>query len=61
VPASESEQMVAVIRKNGGVVWYMLAKDDGHGFRKKSNRDYYSNAVVLFLETFLLDEKLSMK
>lgn len=61
VPTSESEQMVEVIRKNGGEVWYMLAKDEGHGFRKKSNRDYYNNAVVLFLETFLLAEKTSMK
>lgn len=35
VPASESEQMVQSIRKNKGEVWYMLAKDEGHGFRKK--------------------------
>ncbi|RMF59049.1 MAG: S9 family peptidase [Calditrichaeota bacterium] len=61
VPATESEQMVAVIRKNGGQVWYMLAKDEGHGFRKKRNRDFYQNAVVLFLQTFLLGEETSMR
>ncbi|NIR50315.1 S9 family peptidase [candidate division KSB1 bacterium] len=61
VPASESEQMVEVIRENGGTVWYLLAKDEGHGFRKKSNRDYYYNAVALFLETFLLGERTSMR
>ena len=54
VPASEAEQMVAAIRDNGGDVWYLLAKDEGHGFRKKINRDYYSNTVVLFLEKYLL-------
>jgi len=54
VPASESEQIVSVIRKNGGTVWYLLAKDEGHGFRKKSNRDYFDNAVALFLEEYLL-------
>ena len=54
VPATESEQMVSAIRDNGGKVWYLLAKDEGHGFRKKSNRDYYSNAIMLFLETFLM-------
>jgi len=54
VPASESEQVVSVIRKNGGIVWYLLAKDEGHGFRKKSNRDFYSNSVALFLENYLL-------
>jgi dipeptidyl aminopeptidase/acylaminoacyl peptidase len=54
VPASESEQIVKAIRDNGGTVWYLLAKDEGHGFRKKSNRDYYTNAVALFMERFLL-------
>jgi dipeptidyl aminopeptidase/acylaminoacyl peptidase len=54
VPASEAEQIVAEIRKNDGKVWYMLAKDEGHGFRKKTNRDYYNQAAVLFLETYLL-------
>lgn len=53
VPASESEQMVATIRSNGGEVWYLLAKDEGHGFRKKANRDYYGNAVVLFLQKLI--------
>ena len=53
VPASESSQMVEVIRQNGGEVWYLLAKDEGHGFRKKTNRDYYQSAMVLFLERFL--------
>ena len=56
VPASESEQMVEVIRENGGVVWYLLARDEGHGFRKKANRDYYGRAVVLFLQEHLLGD-----
>lgn len=55
VPASEAEQVMEVIRKNGGEVWYMLAKDEGHGFHKKTNRDYHNQAVVLFLETYLLE------
>ncbi len=55
VPATESEQMVKVIREGGGSVWYLLAKDEGHGFRKKENRDFYLNAVVLFLEKHLLN------
>ena len=55
VPVSESEQMVEEIRKNDSPVWYLLAKDEGHGFSKKSNRDYYNNAAVLFIEKFLLE------
>lgn len=50
VPASEAEQIVAEVRKNGGQVWYLLAKDEGHGFRKKSNRDYNNAAVALFFK-----------
>ena len=57
VPASESEQMVEVIREGGGEVWYFLAKDEGHGFSKKSNRDAFNQAAALFLETYLLDGK----
>jgi dipeptidyl aminopeptidase/acylaminoacyl peptidase len=56
VPASESEQMVDVIREHGGTVWYLLAKDEGHGFNKKANRDYFTHAAVLFLERFLIGE-----
>ncbi len=54
VPVTEAEQMRDVIRANGGDVWYMVAMDEGHGFKKKFNRDYYYNAVSLFLEEFLL-------
>ena len=39
VPYTEAEQLVAKVRAQGGGVWYMLAKDEGNGFRKKSNRD----------------------
>jgi hypothetical protein len=49
--------MVETIRKNGGEVWYLLAKDEGHGLGKKSNRDYFYGAAVLFLERYLLDDK----
>jgi len=50
VPATESQQMVAKIRARGGEVWYLAAKDEGHGFRKKSNRDFYQKTIVTFLE-----------
>ena len=28
----------------------LAAKDEGHGFRKKTNRDFYQKAIVTFLE-----------
>jgi dipeptidyl aminopeptidase/acylaminoacyl peptidase len=54
VPASEAEQIVATVRKGGRDVWYLLAKDEGHGFQKKQNRDFYTTATVLFFERHLL-------
>ena len=54
VPESESRQMVDTVRKNGTPVWYLLAKDEGHGFRKKKNRDYQFYATVMFVREFLL-------
>jgi dipeptidyl aminopeptidase/acylaminoacyl peptidase len=48
--------MVQEIRANGGSVWYLLANDEGHGFRKKGNRDYYQAAASVFLERYLLGE-----
>ena len=50
VPANESAQMVAAVRANGTEVWYLAAKDEGHGFRKKGNRDFYLKTVATFLE-----------
>jgi dipeptidyl aminopeptidase/acylaminoacyl peptidase len=57
VPASESQQMVAKIRARGGEVWYLAAKDEGHGFRKKQNRDFYQKTMVTFLERQLGEGK----
>lgn len=54
VPASESEQIVATVRSGNTPVWYLLAKDEGHGFRKKSNADFQFYATVLFMRQYLL-------
>jgi dipeptidyl aminopeptidase/acylaminoacyl peptidase len=54
VPASESAQMVEVVRKNGTPVWWLLGKDEGHGFAKKKNRDFQFYATVTFVKEYLL-------
>jgi dipeptidyl aminopeptidase/acylaminoacyl peptidase len=54
VPRSESETMVAALRKNGTPVWYLMAKDEGHGFFKKNNSDFQFYATVLFMKEYLL-------
>ena len=54
VPRSESDQIVSAVRKNGTPVWYFVASGEGHGFTKRSNRDYRFYATVLFVRNFLL-------
>ena len=53
VPVTESEQVVQSLEQNGKTVWYMNALNEGHGFRKKENRDIYEQTVILFLEKYL--------
>ena len=53
VPVTESEQVVQSLEQNGKTVWYMNALNEGHGFRKKENRDIYEQTVIIFLEKYL--------
>ncbi|XBQ17256.1 MAG: S9 family peptidase [Oceanicaulis sp.] len=53
VPASEAEQILAAVREVGGDPWYLLALDEGHGFAKKSNRDFQRQAETLFFQDVL--------
>ena len=53
VPASEAEQILEAVRQNGGEAWFLLAMDEGHGFAKKSNRDFQREAETLFLQDVL--------
>jgi hypothetical protein len=50
VPVSESDQIVASLERNGTPVWYMVAKDEGHGYQKKANGDFEFYATVAFLQ-----------
>ncbi|HEV2843970.1 MAG TPA: prolyl oligopeptidase family serine peptidase [Thermoanaerobaculia bacterium] len=57
VPLSESDQIVASIKSNGVPVWYLVGKDEGHGFQKKSNVDYQRAVLFEFVRRFLLGEE----
>lgn len=54
VPASEARQIAEAVKANGTPVWTLFAKDEGHGFRKKPNRDYLMWATTMFWQEFLL-------
>ena len=57
VPMSESEQMVKAMRSAGRTAWYLMAKDEGHGFHKKRNIDFQFASTVLFWKEHLLGDK----
>jgi dipeptidyl aminopeptidase/acylaminoacyl peptidase len=54
VPWTEGQQMVQTVRSNGAPVWWLMAKDEGHGFAKRSNQDYQFVAMTMFWQQFLL-------
>ena len=54
VPFTEAEQMKNKLQQAKKPVWYLLAKDEGHGFRKKSNSDFQQWAMIMFLKEYLL-------
>jgi dipeptidyl aminopeptidase/acylaminoacyl peptidase len=56
VPVTEAEQMVTALRAADQPVWYMNALNEGHGYRRKENRDIYQQATVLFFQKHLLGE-----
>lgn len=55
VPASEAIQMKDKIKENGGTVWFLMAKDEGHGFRKKGNIDFQFYSTLEFVRRYLLN------
>jgi dipeptidyl aminopeptidase/acylaminoacyl peptidase len=54
VPKTEAEQIVATLKKQSTPVWFLMAKDEGHGFAKKKNADFQFYGTVQFMREFLL-------
>ncbi|MFN2622323.1 MAG: alpha/beta fold hydrolase [Chthoniobacterales bacterium] len=54
VPKTEAEQIVATLKKQNTPVWFLMAKDEGHGFAKKKNADFQFYSTVQFMREFLL-------
>jgi dipeptidyl aminopeptidase/acylaminoacyl peptidase len=54
VPYTEAEQIVAALKKSNTPVWFILARDEGHGYVKKPNADYQFYATVEFARQTLL-------
>jgi dipeptidyl aminopeptidase/acylaminoacyl peptidase len=48
--------MVVALKQQGTPVWYLAAKDEGHGFAKKKNADFLFYSTILFAQRYLLGE-----
>ena len=53
VPWTESEQIVRSLQARGQPVWYLLADNEGHGFARRENANFYFAALVQFIEMTL--------
>jgi len=56
VPYTEAEQILEAVKANGVTAWFMMAMDEGHGFRKKSNREAQREAETLFIQEVLAEK-----
>jgi len=56
VPVTEAEQIVQKVRTSGTPVWYLVADNEGHGFARKANADFYFYSMVAFIERYLLGD-----
>jgi dipeptidyl aminopeptidase/acylaminoacyl peptidase len=50
---SESDEIVAAIKKKGGVVEYVVFDNEGHGFTKKENEIRAYKSILEFLDKHL--------
>jgi dipeptidyl aminopeptidase/acylaminoacyl peptidase len=55
VPISESDQIAAAVKANGVPRWYLVGKDEGHGFAKRRNLDFQFYTTVQFIQSYLLN------
>ena len=53
VPVTEATQLVEALRERGQPVWFMNALNEGHGYRKRENRDILQQVMTMFLRQHL--------
>ncbi len=55
VPMSQSDVLVAALRKNGAPLWYVVYTDAGHLQFTTATNNYNMYAWVLFVQRYLLN------
>ena len=57
VPHTESEQIVAAVKRRGGIIEYKLYADEGHGISKLKNRLELYPLVADFLDKYMGNDR----
>lgn len=57
VNRTESDQLVAALKKKGTVVEYMVKDDEGHGFSNQKNQFDFYEAMEKFLDKYVKNKK----
>ena len=52
LPYTESQQIANKIKQRNGVVWFLMANDEGHVFAKRNNRDFLFYTTVEFVKKY---------
>lgn len=55
VPLTQSEAMVAAIRRNGSPLWYVVYTDAGHMQFTTATNNFNTHAWVMFVKQYLLN------
>ncbi|MXW52970.1 MAG: hypothetical protein F4X44_08765 [Gammaproteobacteria bacterium] len=56
-PPLESENFAEALSESGVPVWFVQANNEGKGFEKKENLDFWMRTLVHFLKEHLLSEQ----
>jgi dipeptidyl aminopeptidase/acylaminoacyl peptidase len=51
----QSQDIVRRLRKNNKTVWYLMANNEGHGFKNMENINAQKNIEISFLKKYLLE------
>ncbi|MGI9345245.1 MAG: S9 family peptidase [Gammaproteobacteria bacterium] len=55
ISADQTKTLIDELRANGGVAWYLTAANEGHGYSRKDNYDFYQAVLMHFWNTYLLE------
>jgi dipeptidyl aminopeptidase/acylaminoacyl peptidase len=60
IESDDIDDIVEAVRRNGGIVEYLVFDDEAHGFRMRDNSNRAYHAILNFLNRYLKEENGSL-